>query len=77
METTIVVAVILAFIALILFLVGLTMKTERQLIMAKASAQKIREAAFATGMRTLKQDGILKVLEGTTTLAEVNSVCSR
>jgi type II secretory ATPase GspE/PulE/Tfp pilus assembly ATPase PilB-like protein len=38
------------------------------------SAQEIEEAAIKSGMRTMVQDGILKVLEGQTTLEEVYRV---
>ena len=49
----------------------------RHLIVSKASAAPVRDAAFASGMRSLKQDGIEKILRGQTTLFEVNAVCSR
>jgi type II secretory ATPase GspE/PulE/Tfp pilus assembly ATPase PilB-like protein len=38
------------------------------------SAQEIEQAAIESGMRTMLQDGILKVLEGKTTLEEVYRV---
>jgi type IV pilus assembly protein PilB len=43
----------------------------RDLILKDASAAEIREAAQAEGMKTLRQAGLQKVLEGTTTPAEV------
>jgi len=43
----------------------------RELILKHASADIIRTAATAKGMRTLRDDGWLKVREGTTTVAEV------
>jgi type II secretion system protein E len=43
----------------------------RDLIMSKATAREINEKAVALGMKTLRQDGILKVLDGITTLDEV------
>lgn len=43
----------------------------RQLVVEEASADRIREAAMRAGMRTLRQDGILKALEGHTTVEEV------
>lgn len=49
----------------------------RTLIYKRAKAMDIRDVAIAQGMRTLKQDGIEKVLKGETTLEEVRSVCSR
>ncbi len=49
----------------------------RSLIYGKALSSKIREAAIATGMVMLKQDGLRKVLQGVTDLAEVRSVCMK
>lgn len=46
----------------------------KDLIINKAPAQEIREMALKKGMLTLKQDGILKVLQGKTTLNQVLSV---
>jgi general secretion pathway protein E len=43
----------------------------RELILKHASADVIKTAAVANGMRTLRDDGWLKVREGTTTVAEV------
>jgi type IV pilus assembly protein PilB len=43
----------------------------RELILKDASTAEIRECAQAQGMKTLRQAGLLKVLEGTTTAAEV------
>jgi general secretion pathway protein E len=43
----------------------------RELILKHASADAIKTAAVAQGMRTLRDDGWLKVREGTTTVAEV------
>jgi type IV pilus assembly protein PilB len=43
----------------------------RQLILKDASSAEIREAAERQGMKTLRQAGLLKVLEGTTTTQEV------
>ncbi len=42
-----------------------------RLILEHASSNAIEEAAVATGMITMKQDGYLKVLEGLTTMEEV------
>lgn len=36
-----------------------------------ASAPEIRQQAVAEGMRTLSEDGVLKVLEGQTTVDEL------
>jgi len=43
----------------------------QDLILSKASMSEIRQAAVAAGMKTLKDDGLLKVLEGKTTIDEV------
>lgn len=43
----------------------------QELITLKASAHKIYEAALRLGMITMKQDGVIKVLRGETTLDEV------
>lgn len=43
----------------------------RELILGRASSQKIKRKAIAQGMRTLRQDGLQKVLAGLTTLTEV------
>ncbi len=43
----------------------------REMIMEKATAAELRERAIALGMRTLRQDGILKATKGITTLDEV------
>ena len=43
----------------------------RQLIMNRASAQQIKEAAIKNGMTTMIQDGVQKALQGITTLEEV------
>ena len=47
----------------------------KQLICHKASAEQLRGAAIAEGMRTLLMDGIHKVLQGLTDLSEVLQVC--
>ncbi len=43
----------------------------RELVLKGASADQIREQAIAEGMKTLADDGILKVLEGVTTIDEL------
>ncbi len=45
----------------------------RHLIQSRARPQQLQMAAVAEGMRTLRQDGIEKVLQGLTSLAEVRS----
>ncbi|MBI5873951.1 MAG: Flp pilus assembly complex ATPase component TadA [Candidatus Omnitrophica bacterium] len=43
----------------------------REMILNRASSQQIRQKAITQGMRTLRQDGLAKVLDGLTTLTEV------
>jgi type IV pilus assembly protein PilB len=43
----------------------------RELVLKGASADQIRQQAIAEGMKTLADDGILKVLEGATTIDEL------
>ncbi len=45
----------------------------KRLILQNATVEAIRAQAMAEGMRTLKQDGIEKVLQGLTTIAEVRA----
>ena len=49
----------------------------RELIFQNASTSKIRDLAIKQGMTTLYQDGLLKVLDGITTLEEVYRVTKR
>ncbi len=46
----------------------------RRLILDHASADDIRDQALSSGMRTLREDGRLKVLAGVTTIEEVERV---
>ena len=46
----------------------------RELILAHASSQQIKQKAISKGMRTLRHDGLMKVLAGLTTLTEVMRV---
>lgn len=46
----------------------------RDMVLEKASADVIRRAAQEAGMKTLRQDGMLKVLDGTTSIEEVMRV---
>jgi type II secretory ATPase GspE/PulE/Tfp pilus assembly ATPase PilB-like protein len=48
-------------------------KTVRRLIQTGARAEELQHQAMAEGMRTLRQDGIVKVLAGVTSLAEVRA----
>ena len=43
----------------------------RQLVVSRESTSRIKEAAVKSGMRTLRDDGLLKVIKGITTLDEV------
>jgi len=43
----------------------------RELAFAKAPTTELRKAAKASGMRTLMEDGMLKIFKGTTTPAEI------
>ncbi len=45
----------------------------REVLSQKSGAAEIKEAAFRTGMRTLRQDGLLKAAKGLTTVQEVLS----
>ena len=47
----------------------------RDLVAQNAPADRIREAALARGMQTLKQSGLAKAMRGETTLDEVLRVC--
>lgn len=47
----------------------------KSLIHKRATAEQLREVAMENGMTTLKQDGILKVLQGHTDLFQVRAVC--
>jgi type IV pilus assembly protein PilB len=49
--------------------------TIRELTFAQAPAQEIRRKARASGMRTLLEDAVLKVLKGATTTEEILSIC--
>jgi hypothetical protein len=46
-------------------------------IQQRSTAADIRKAAMVAGMKTLREDGIAKVLSGQTTLAEVQRVTMR
>ncbi len=43
----------------------------RRLILNRAEAREIQRVAIEEGMKTMYQDGLLKVLDGTTTVEEV------
>jgi general secretion pathway protein E len=49
----------------------------RRLIQNRATASEIKDAAMIAGMRTLRDDGVAKVLAGQTTTSEVERVTMR
>jgi type II secretory ATPase GspE/PulE/Tfp pilus assembly ATPase PilB-like protein len=49
----------------------------RHLIQTSARSEQLQAAAMHTGMRTLRQDGVAKVLAGLTTLGEVRSITNQ
>ena len=51
-------------------------ETIQGLIMKQSTSSEIEKAAKAEGMLTMRQDGYLKALQGTTTLAEINRVAA-
>lgn len=48
--------------------------TIREMILEKRSSAEIKEKAIEMGMRTLRQDGLLKAMQGLTTITEVARV---
>jgi type II secretory ATPase GspE/PulE/Tfp pilus assembly ATPase PilB-like protein len=46
----------------------------RELILKRTSSQEIKKKAVSLGMRTLRQDGLEKVLKGLTTISEIMRV---
>ncbi len=46
-------------------------KTLRRMVLQGESADELKEQAIDAGMLTLRQDGLLKVRRGVTTLEEV------
>jgi len=53
----------------------LTSSALRKLVHRRAEPEAVRERALAEGMRTLRQDGIEKVLMGLTTMKQVRAAC--
>ena len=43
----------------------------KELVLARASASEIKKEAIRLGMKTLRQSGIYKIKDGTTTIEEV------
>lgn len=48
----------------------------RHLIQTRAPLFQLQSAALQAGMRTLKQDGIIKMLQGLTDMSQVRAVCA-
>ena len=48
----------------------------KRLLQTKAPVADVKSAAIAAGMRTLRQDGIEKVLQGITDVQQVSAVCN-
>jgi type II secretory ATPase GspE/PulE/Tfp pilus assembly ATPase PilB-like protein len=48
----------------------------KRLLQSKAPVAEVKNAAVHGGMRTLKQDGIEKILQGLTDAQQVNAVCN-
>ena len=57
-----------------LYEVMLVTEEIRSLIVRQASAAEVTKVAVAQGMRTLREDGLLKARQGLTSLAEVARV---
>ncbi|MEK7362143.1 MAG: ATPase, T2SS/T4P/T4SS family [Pseudomonadota bacterium] len=51
-------------------------QTTKRLVQSKAPVAEVKSAAMASGMRTLRQDGIEKVLDGITDVQQVSAVCN-
>jgi type II secretory ATPase GspE/PulE/Tfp pilus assembly ATPase PilB-like protein len=51
-------------------------KEIERLISLSSLSSEIKEKAMKNGMITMRQDGILKILEGVTTLEEVERITS-
>lgn len=47
----------------------------KRLVQSRAPVSEVRDAALASGMRTLKEDGIDKVLQGWTDIQQVRAAC--
>jgi type II secretory ATPase GspE/PulE/Tfp pilus assembly ATPase PilB-like protein len=48
----------------------------KRLLQSKGRVAEVKSAAVAAGMRTLRQDGIEKVLQGITDMQQVSAVCN-
>lgn len=49
----------------------------RRLIQARSTVAALRAEALGEGMRTLRQDGIEKVLAGILDMVQVRKICAR
>ncbi len=47
----------------------------KRAVQSRAPVADVKSAAVAAGMRTLKQDGIDKILQGLTDMVHVRAVC--
>jgi len=54
-----------------IFEIMLMNDTLKSLVLKTSDANQIKKAALASGMATLRQDGMLKVFKGTTSIQEV------
>ncbi|MEK6748939.1 MAG: ATPase, T2SS/T4P/T4SS family [Pseudomonadota bacterium] len=52
-------------------------ETVKDLIHQRAKVSQVFDVAMREGMRTLKQDGIVKMLKGTTDIGQIRAVCIR
>jgi type IV pilus assembly protein PilB len=52
-------------------------QTIRELILARVGESKLKDAARSEGMRTMREDGVSKVMAGLTTLEEVSRVTAQ
>jgi type II secretory ATPase GspE/PulE/Tfp pilus assembly ATPase PilB-like protein len=48
----------------------------KRLVQSRAPVSEVKSASMTTGMRTLRQDGIEKVLQGVTDVQQISAVCS-
>jgi type II secretory ATPase GspE/PulE/Tfp pilus assembly ATPase PilB-like protein len=51
-------------------------ETTKRLLQSKGHVAEVKSAAIAGGMRTLRQDGIVKVLQGVTDIQQISAVCN-
>lgn len=51
-------------------------QTTKRLVQSKAKVAEVKSVAMEAGMRTPRQDGIEKVLQGITDVQQVSAVCN-